>query len=186
MVSIAALWLPILLSAVFVFIVSSVVHMMLGYHRTDFRRLPNEDKMLDSLRSGDIPPGDYLFPRPASHREMSSPEMMEKYKKGPVGVMTLLPSGPPAMGKQLVQWFVFCLVVGIGAAYLTGRALGPEATYLAVFRFAGTSAFYAYAFGRVVESIWMGRAWSTTLKNVFDGLVYALVTAATFAWLWPH
>jgi hypothetical protein len=89
------------------------------------------------------------------------------------------------MAKNLVEWFLYCVAVGVAVAYLTGRALGPEATYLSVFRFAGTSAFYAHALGRVVESIWMGRAWSTTAKNVFDGLLYALVTAGAFGWLWP-
>jgi hypothetical protein len=186
MVSIPALWLPILLSAVFVFVVSSVVHMFLGYHRRDFKKLPFEDEILGALRGRSIPPGDYLFPCPASHKEMRSPEMMEKYEKGPIGIVTFLPTGPPTMGKQLVHWFLFCLAVGVAVAYLAGRAIGPEASYLAVFRFAGTGAFYAHAFGRVVESIWMGRAWSTTAKNVFDGLLYALVTAGTFGWLWPR
>jgi hypothetical protein len=185
MVSIPALWLPILLSAVLVFALSSVIHMVLGYHGGDFKKLPNEDRAMDALRAENIPPGNYLFPCPSSPKEMRTPEMTEKYKKGPVGLVTVLPSGPPAMGKNLVQWFLYCLVVGIAAAYLTGRALGPDATYLAVFRFAGTSAFYAHGLGRVVESIWMGRAWSTTAKNVFDGLLYALVTAGTFGWLWP-
>lgn len=185
MVTISALWLPILLSAVLVFIVSSLVHMVFGYHRTDFRKLPNEERTLDALRSENIPPGDYLFPRPPSHKEVRSPEMIEKYKKGPVGLLTVLPSGTPTMGKQLFQWFLFCLAVGVAVAYLAGRALEPGATYLAVFRFAGTGAFYAHSFGRVIESIWMGRAWSTTCKNVFDGLLYALVTAGTFGWLWP-
>jgi len=186
MVAITALWIPIVLSAVFVFIVSSIVHMSLGYHRSDFKKLPNEERTLEALRGQGISPGDYLFPCPASPKDMSSPEMLEKYKRGPVGVMTVLPSGPPTMGRQLVQWFLFCLAVGIAVAYLTGRALGPGESYFAVFRFAGTGAFYAYAFGRVIESIWMGRAWSTTVKNVFDGLLYALVTAGTFGWLWPR
>jgi hypothetical protein len=186
MVAIAGLWIPIVLSAVFVFVVSSIVHMFLPYHRSDFKKLPNEERLLEALRAESLSPGDYLFPRPASHKDMGSPEMLEKYKRGPIGVMTVLPSGPPTMGKQLVLWFLFCLAVGIAVAYLTGRALGPGASYLAVFRFAGTSAFYAHGVGRVVESIWMGRAWSTTLKNVFDGLLYALVTAGTFGWLWPR
>ena len=186
MVSIMALWLPILLSAIFVFIVSSIVHMVLGYHRSDYKKLPNEEVTLSALRKDPIPPGDYLFPCPASHKEMSSPEMTEKYQKGPVGVMTVLPSGPPAMGKNLVQWFVFLLAVGIAVAYLAGRALESGASYLEVFRFAGTGAFYAHGPGRVIESIWGGRAWSTSFKNLFDGLLYALVTAGTFGWLWPR
>ncbi len=186
MVTISALWLPILLSAVFVFIASSLVHMVIGYHRTDFRKLPNEARTLDVLRSESIPPGEYLFPCPASPKDMNSPEMLEKYGKGPVGLMTVRPSGAPKMGKPLVQWFLFCIVVAIAVAYLTGRALGPGASYLSVFRFAGTGAFYAHALARATDSIWMGRAWSTTLKHMFDGLLYALVTAGTFGWLWPR
>jgi hypothetical protein len=185
MVSIPALWLPIVLSAVLVFIASSIIHMFLGYHWNDFRKLPNEEKVLDALRKEGVSPGDYHFPRPPSQKEMQSPEMMEKYKQGPIGIMTVLPSGAPAMGKQLVQWFVFCLAVSVAAAYLAGRALGPGAPYLAVFRFAGTAAFLAYAGAQFVQSIWMGRAWSSTVKNAFDGLVYGLVTAGTFGWLWP-
>jgi hypothetical protein len=35
------------------------------------------------------------------------------------------------------------------------------------------------------NSIWRGQSWGTTWKHVADGLVYALVTAGTFGWLWP-
>ncbi len=186
MVFIPTLWLPILLSAVLVFVASAVVHMVLGYHWSDFKSIPNEERVQDALRKEGLAPGDYMLPRPASHKEMSSPDVIEKFKKGPVAVMTVFPSGPPSMGKQLVNWFLFCLAVSVAVAYLTGRTLGPDAAYLAVFRVAGTSAFYAHAFGRVIESVWMGRSWMTTAKNVFDGLLYALVTAGSFGWLWPN
>lgn len=186
MVHIPALWLPIVLSAVLVFVASAVIHMALGYHRSDFQKLPDEDRLLEGLAKENIPPGDYLFPCPASPKDMGSPEMLQKYKRGPVGTMTVLRSGPPTMGKQLGQWFVFCLAVGVAAAYLAGRALGPGAPYLSVFRFAGTAAFYIYSGARVVDSIWMGHSWSATVKNVFDGLVYALLTAGVFGWLWPR
>jgi hypothetical protein len=186
MVHIPALWLPILLSAVLVFVASAVIHMMLGYHRSDFKKLPDEDRLLEGLGKENLPPGDYLFPYPANLKDMGSPEMLEKYKRGPVGTMTVLRSGPPTMGKQLLQWFVFCLGVGVAAAYLAGRALGPGEPYLSVFRFAGTAAFYVHSGARIVESIWMGRSWGATLKNVFDGLVYALLTGGVFGWLWPR
>jgi hypothetical protein len=186
MVSIPALWLPILLSAVLVFVVSSIVHMVLPHHRTDFKKLPNEDKLRAAIRAENVPPGDYLFPCPKDPKDMSSPEMQAKYKEGPIGVMTVLPTGAPAMGKQLVQWFVYCIVAGIGVAYLAGRTLGPAAEYLTVFRVAGTTAFYIYAGAQLINSIWMGRAWSTSVKNAFDGLLYALVTAGAFGWLWPQ
>jgi hypothetical protein len=77
-------------------------------------------------------------------------------------------------------------VVGVFAAYVAGRALPEGAHYLAVFRFAGVTGFVAYALAGWQESIWYKRPWSVTLKNTFDGLLYGLVTAGTFGWLWPR
>ena len=185
MVSIVSLWLPILLSAVFVFIVSSVVHMLLSYHSGDFTKVPDEEKVMDDLRKYNIPPGEYSMPRAESMKDMSSPEFIEKQKKGPVAMMTVMQNGPVNMGSSLLQWFLFSVVVGIFAAYISGRALGPGADYLAVFRFTGATAFIAYTLGSWQESIWYKRKWSTTIKNTVDGLIYALVTAGTFGWLWP-
>lgn len=186
MVSIPALWLPILVSAILVFAASSVIHMMLPYHRSDYKKLPDESSVLDGLRGANIPPGDYFFPAISSPKDMATPEMQEKYKKGPIGFATFRPVGPPAMGPSLLLWFGYSLLMGVAVAYLTGRVLGPGAPYLAVFRFAGTGAFLGYAGAQPVASIWMGRSWSTTIKNVIDGLVYALVTAGAFGWLWPE
>ena len=36
MVGLAALWLPILLSAVIVFVASSLIHMVSGWHKSDY------------------------------------------------------------------------------------------------------------------------------------------------------
>lgn len=116
---------------------------------------------------------------------MGSPEFIEKATKGPVAFMTVIPSGPPAMGKSLVQWFIYCVVVGIFAAYIGSRAVGPSDDYLQVFRFTGCTAFIGYAVALWQNSIWYHRAWSSTLKSTFDGLVYGLLTAGTFGWLWP-
>ena len=185
MVGIASLWIPILLSAVIVFIVSSIIHMLLPYHRSDFGKVPSEDEVMDALRKFDIPPGDYVIPCAGSPDEMKSQEYQDKTTKGPVAFMTVIPSGPPAMGKSLVQWFIYCAVIGLFAAYLAGRALGPEANYLAVFRFVGTVAFGAYSLALIQNSIWYKRNWSATLKSVFDGFIYATVTAGIFGWLWP-
>jgi hypothetical protein len=55
-----------------------------------------------------------------------------------------------------------------------------------VFRFAGTTAFLGYAFALAHDSIWFKRRWSTTVKFLFDGLLYGLLTAGTFGWLWPR
>jgi hypothetical protein len=90
------------------------------------------------------------------------------------------------MGLSLTLWFLYCIVMGVFAAYVSGRALGPGAHYLSVFRFAGCTAFAGYALALWQNSIWYKRAWTTTLKSTFDGLVYALLTAGTFGWLWPR
>lgn len=186
MVSIPSLWLPILVSGVFVFVVSSLIHMVLGYHSNDFRKFPNEDAVADALRKLNIPPGDYGYPKASSMKEMGSPEFKEKQKKGPVLFATVFPTGESSMGSALMLWFLYSIIVSIFAAYVAGRALGPGADYLAVFRFAGVTAFVSYALGTWPASIWYRRPWSVTMKNTFDGLVYGLVTAGVFGWLWPR
>ena len=148
-----ALWLPILLSAVFVFIASSILHMVLTYHQSDCHQLPNEDQTLAALRTAGVKPGYYHFPF-TSHKEMKSPAVVEKFKQGPVGIMTVLPSGPPAMGKYLVSWFAYCLVIGFFTAYLTFHTVAAGAHYPTVFRVAGTAAFMAYGVGILSSSIW--------------------------------
>jgi hypothetical protein len=185
MVQIASLWLPILLSAVIVFVVSSIIHMVLGYHRSDFRKAPDEDGVMDALRKLDIPPGDYAVPCAGGPEGMRSPEFIEKMKKGPVAHITILASEDLSITKSLILWFLYSIVVGVSAAYISGHALKPGAHYLEVFRFAGCTAFLGYSLALLQNSIWLKRAWSTTLKSMFDGLVYAALTAGVFGWLWP-
>lgn len=185
MTGLSALWLPILLSAVFVFVVSSILHMLLPWHKSDYAKVPNEDKVRDALRGAGIPPGDYMMPHCGSSQEMKSPEFTEKMKQGPIVVMTVMPPGPINIVPNLVQWFLYSVLVGIFAAYVTGRALPAGAEDTAVFRFAGVTAFAGYSLALMQASIWNGRAWGTTIKLFVDGLVYGLVTAATFCWLWP-
>ena len=185
MTALLSLWLPILVSAVIVFIVSSLIHMVLPWHKGDYPKMPKEDQFMDALRPLAIPPGDYMVPRPASQQDMKSPEFADKLRKGPVMVVTVLPNGPMPMGSNLVQWFCFSVVIGIFAAYVAGRALSPGAPYLSVFRFAGVTAFACYSVALWPMSIWYRRAWSLTIKATVDGLIYALLTAGTFGWLWP-
>ncbi|HSK08807.1 MAG TPA: hypothetical protein VK911_04480 [Vicinamibacterales bacterium] len=185
MVPIVSLWLPILLSAVIVFVASSILHMLLPFHRSDYRKLPSEDEVMAALRRFGIPPGDYLVPCAVAPKEMNSPAFVDKMIKGPVAVMTVMRSGRPSMGGQLAQWFVYCLVVSVFAAYIAGRALEPGAHYLAAFRFAGTTAFVGYALALWQNTIWFKRHWLITLKSTVDGLIYGLLTAGVFGWLWP-
>ncbi|HSR70371.1 MAG TPA: hypothetical protein VLU25_20745 [Acidobacteriota bacterium] len=185
MVPLMSLWMPILLAAILVFVMSSIVHMVLGYHKTDFKPVPKEAEAMGALGQLEIPPGDYMMPHAKDMKELQSEAFVKKYSKGPVVIMTVVPPGPPSMGKQLVQWFIYCIVVGIFVAYLTGRALGPGAEYLSVFQIAGCSAFMAYALGMPQDAIWLSRSWTSTFKSMFDGLLYGLVTAGAFGWLWP-
>lgn len=185
MVSIPSLWLPILLSAVFVFILSSIIHMVFTYHYKDFKPVPEEDKLMDTLRAFNLTSGEYIVPHAASPATRKSPEFQAKMKKGPAVILNVWQSANPSMVKNLVLWFLYSVIVGVFAAYVAGRALGPGAPYLAVFRFAGVTAFACYSIAQWQASIWFNRPWGTTLRNTIDGLVYALVTAGTFGWLWP-
>lgn len=185
MVSIPSLWLPILLSAILVFAVSSIIHMFLGYHRNDYRQLPDENLAMLSLRQLNVPPGDYSMPWAGSMEAMKSPEYVEKMKTGPIVLMTVVRGDDWGMGRSLVLWFLYTVLVGIFAAYIAGRALPPGAEYLAVFRFAGTTALAGYSLALLQGSIWYRRSWRSTALAAFDGLVYALLTAGVFGWLWP-
>ena len=185
MVPVTALWLPILVAAVLVFVVSSIIHMLLGYHAADFRKVPKEDEVMEALRRFSIAPGDYLVPCPDSPKQMRAPEFIAKRDRGPVLVMTMMPSGEQGMARSLTLWFIYSIVVGVFAGYLTGAALGPGAPYLSVFRFAGTVAFAGYSLALMQNSIWYRRGWGFTVRGMFDGLVYALLTAGAFGWLWP-
>ena len=186
MVSITSLWLPILLSAVIVFVASSVIHMALGYHKNDLLQLPKEDEVMAALRPFNIPPGDYGVPKPTSMKDISSPAFEEKMKRGPVAFMTVGRPGPMSMGGPMVQWFVYSIVISVFAGYVASRAVGPGADYLMVFRFVGTTAFMGYAMSLPQFSIWYRRNWVTTLRSMFDGLIFASLTAGTFGWLWPR
>jgi hypothetical protein len=186
MTGLGALVVPILLSAVLVFLVSSIIHMMTPWHKGDYPKLPNEEKVRDAMRPLGIPPGDYFVPRPATREDMRSPEFLEKVKQGPNLIMTVLPSGPMSMSRNLVQWFIYSVVVGVFAAYIAGRALPPGSPYLQVFRFVGCTAFVGYSLALWQMSIWYHRSLGTTIRATIDGLIYALLTAGVFGWRWPH
>lgn len=187
MVSLMALWAPIVLSAVIVFIASSLMHTVLKYHHAEIRKLQDEDKVMATLRGAGVQRGVYVFPYcVGGGKEMKSPEMIEKYKQGPVGFLTIYPSGPPAMGKFMGLWFGYCLIISFFVAYLATHTVAFGANYRVVFRVAGTAAFLAYGLGQLSNGIWKGQPWSAVIKEVVDGLIYGLLTAGAFGWLWPR
>jgi hypothetical protein len=183
MVSLSSLWLPILLSAIAVFFLSALVHMVLPYHKGDYARLPAEDDVMAALGRQNLGSGDYVFPF-MGPGAMKDPAWIEKRKRGPAGLLSIMPT-EMGMGKQLAQWFVFTIVVSLLAAYVSGRALPVAADGGEVFRFATTVAFLSYGMATLQESIWFNRKWSTTWKHVFDALLFAVVTGLLFCFLWP-
>jgi hypothetical protein len=186
MVSLGSLWLPIVLSAVLVFLTSSLIHMVLKYHASDYKPLPNEAAVRAAIRSGNPEPAQYILPYCASMKEMDAPDMKQKFIEGPVGVLNVRRPGAPGMGPSLGQWFLFSLVVSFFIAYIASHSIPAGARYLEVFRIVGAIGFLAYAAGQIPAAIWMGKPWSITTKEVLDGLLYGLVTAGTFGWLWPR
>ncbi len=181
-----ALWIPIVLSSVIVFVVSSIIHMMSPWHKSDYPKLANQDAIMEALRPFAMAPGDYMMPRPDSMADMRSAEFLDKVNKGPKVVMTVMQPGMTGMGKNLAGWFVYLLVVNTFAAYVAGRALPVGADYLHVFRFVGTTAFLGFALALWQLTIWYSRSMSITVKSSIDGLIYALLAAGTFGWLWPR
>jgi hypothetical protein len=186
MVTIASLWLPILLSAVIVFISSTIIHMGPFWHRGDFPRMPRETEVLNALRPFAMPPGDYFIPRAGGMQEMRSPEFKDKLNQGPVAVITVMPNGMMSMQRNLMQWFVFLIVVGVFCAYIAGRTLPAGTPYPRVFQIVGATAFIGYVLALCELSIWYRRSWSLTAKAALDGLIYAALTGGTFGWLWPR
>ena len=186
MLSLTDLWISILVAAVLVFVVSSVLHMLLPIHQGDYRKLAQETELLAAMRTHNVAPGAYSFPFPDSMKDMASPEMVEKYKQGPVGLLTVLPNGVPVIGKSLVLWLLYTVVISIFVGYLATMRLDRDAPAMLVFRFTTTAALLAYGVPHLHDSIWKGQCWTVTLKFILDGVIYGLATGGVFTLLWPR
>ena len=182
-----AFWLPILLSSVFVFLASTVIHMALqGWHKSDYGTVPEEGKVMDAVRPFAIPPGDYMVPNCSNSTEMRTSEFRDKLQKGPVMMLTVMPNGMMNVGKSLALWFLYLVVISFFAAYVSCHALSAGADHRSIYRFAGVTSFLGYAPALWQMSIWYRRSWVATIKITIDGLIYAAITAGTFGWLWPR
>jgi hypothetical protein len=182
-VALSSLWLPILLSAITVFVVSGLFWTVIQHHNSDWRKLPDEEIARQALKG--VPPGEYTIPHAADGKARQSPEWQEKFKEGPAAMMTVLPHGSMAMGKQFIQWIVYCLIISLLVGYVAAASLPAGTEYLKVFQITATTAWLAYAGGAAAGSIWFGHGWIGTVKDIIDGLVYGLLTAGMFGWLWP-
>lgn len=185
-IPILSLWLPILAAGALVWLASALMWMVMPHHRSDYRPLPDEDPVRDALEGQDLEPNQaYTVPGMPSREAMEDPEVRRKFEEGPVAYIRAQAPGLPNLGKQLTLHFVYCLAVGAAVAYVAGRTLAPGAEYLAVFQITGTVAWLAYGWAYPMTAIWFGWSWSEAWKHLLDALVYGLLTAGAFGWLWP-
>ena len=180
-----SLWLQVVVAAVAVFILSSIIHMVLKYHRADYKRLSDEDSVGDAIRKAGASPGVYFIPYCMDMKQMKEPAMRKKFEDGPVAILTVMRSGSPKVGKNLVQWFALCFLVSFTAAYVARHTLHPGDPGMMAARVTGTVAFAGYAFGYFQDSIWKGIPWSNSLRGILDAVLYSLATGIVFCWLWP-
>lgn len=180
-----SLWIPVVVSAVVVFVASSILHMVLKYHRADYKRLPSEDAVRDALGRADLAPGLYMTPFCDNMKELEQPAMKAKFEKGPVAIITMRPKGMTSMGKYLGLWFGFTVLVSFTAAYVARYTLHPGEAAMRVAQIVGAVAFAGYGLSQITDSIWKSQPWSNTARALMDALIYALLTGATFSLLWP-
>ena len=185
MTGIVSLWLPILLSAVLVFVASSIIHMALKYHKADIRPLPSEDAVRDAISKANPPPGLYFTPYCMDHKQMKESATKAKFDKGPVAVLTIYPNGAPILPKHLALWFGFSLLVSFIAGYVARHTLHPGADGFLAMRVTGTVAFAGYGLSHISDSIWKGQPWGNTARALLDGVIYAVLTGSMFCLLWP-
>ena len=185
MVSIPDLWLPILLAAVLAHFAGFLMWMVLPHHKGDWRRLPNEDALAEALRAQGAGAGQYNFPHVDKPEDMKDPAWLAKMERGPYGFLVIGRPHKPAVGPNLIQYFLYTLAVSILTAYVVGRTLPPGTASLRVVQVAGTVATLAYAGALPPLAIWFSRTWGSIGREMFDGLVYGLLTAGVFGWLWP-
>ncbi len=179
--SITDLWLPILVSAVVVWIASALVWTVLPWHKSDYAKTGDEAGVRAALKG--LRPGFYNVPHSSDQKDLKTPEMQQKFADGPLAFITVLPNGLPSMGRSMGLMFVYFVFVGVLCAYVVSRTTGPDASYLEVFRIAGTVAWIANGVGHIPDSVWFGRPWWHTAKSMFDGLIYGLLTGGVFGWL---
>lgn len=179
------LWLPVLVTAVAIFVASSLIHMVFKWHNPDFRKLSNEDAVSDAIRAGSPSPGQYLLPHCADMKVMQGEEMQKKFRDGPIGMLTLRQNGPPAMGGSLIKWFIYTLAVAAIAGAMAMRVFGPTGSAHGAGHLVGLVSFLTYTGGSVQMGIWMGKPWGSVAKDALDGLIYGGISALVFTWLWP-
>lgn len=184
MVPLLSLWLPILIATVGCFVVSSILWMASPLHKHDYKD-PGDKQgpLLDLLRSSAFAPGVYYVPW-CSGAKAKDPEAKALLKAGPWAMLYVMP-GAPEMGKMLGLWALHLLIVSTLVAYIASTARAPGAGFLSVFQVATTAGVLAHAGHALPMCIWHGQPWAQLPGRLIDGAIYALITGASFAGLWP-
>jgi hypothetical protein len=182
-VALTSLWLPILLSGFGVWLASSLIWAVIQYHNSDWKPLADEESARNALQG--TPVGQYALPYAADNKARAEESWQAKYREGPAAMIVVVPHGELGMGKQLGQWLAWCLLISILVAYVAGITLPPGAEYLKVFQVTSTTAILAHGGGAGMNMIWFGATGGRSVKDIVDAIVYGLVTAGIFGWLWP-
>ncbi|MFK8053264.1 MAG: hypothetical protein AB8F65_09850 [Woeseiaceae bacterium] len=185
LVSMTELWLPILLATLAAWLASVAMHMIVKFHDSDYQELSNEADVAATLRDGALKKGIHSMPYCTDMKLMGTSEMQAKFKQGPVAFVTIFDNGMPPMGKLILQQVLYFLFGMALIAYCATLALAPGSDYLDVFRIVSSIGFLAFGWAQIPMSIWYGHLWTTTVKYLIDGLIYGLLAAGVFAWLWP-
>lgn len=184
MTDLLSLWLPILVAAAGVFFASFVLWAATPWHKPDVRPVPDlaaADAALNALK---LAPGHYYIPCTNDPKEMKTEAFKERYKRGPWASLTVLP-GMPNMGRNLALSFLVALIVSVIVAYLAATVLAPGTDAMRVFRVTCTAGVLAYTFGGVLNGVWFGKPAGWAVRDIIDAAVYAILTGAAFALLWP-
>jgi len=181
-----SLWIPVLVSGAAVWVASAIAWMALPHHKSDFAKLPGEDGVAEALRKAGVKPGQYVTPFMAEMRNLKDPAVIKRFEDGPLAMISLKPNGVPGMGKNLILYFGYCVLVSFVTAYIARHTLSFGSSKAVVLRLTGTIAMASYGLALIPESIWMWRPWSHTWKSVCDAIVYGWLTGIIFALLWPH
>lgn len=184
MTDLFALWLPVVLSAVVCFFASFFLWAATPWHKPDMKAFPDQDAADEAFNRLGLAPGHYVMPQPRDKAECKSEAFQERYKRGP-WLSVMVQNGMPNMGKNMALTVGVFLLTGIGIAYVAGLSMTPGTDSMRVFRVVGSVAFMAYGFGSMINGVWFGKPAGWVFRDLVDALVYALLTAGFFGWLWP-
>lgn len=174
------LLLPIILSAIALFVASFVSWMVVRLHKDDWRKLEKEDEFFAKVQELKPAVGSYNFPH-CTPENMKDSAMQEKLNQGPCGVMTIFPPGQ-SMGRNLGLTFAHYLGVSFCIGYLATLAFERGAAFGDVFRFVATAGLIAFLAGIIGHAIWFR---IRIIGHLIESIVYALIMGVIFAALWP-